>query len=73
MMKRIHPLHGRIKKFWMFMALTSFVAFVANSATQMLFKGEVDLQGAVTLSLTLGIVLAIFMTSQSSRLKLEVR
>lgn len=62
-----HPLHGRIKKFWMFMIVTSLVAFAANTLTQMLFKSEVDFSGAAAISLTMGIVLAVFLTSQSSR------
>ena len=64
-----HSLHGRIKKFWIFMAVTSLVAFAANTLTQMLFTGVVDFQGAAVISLTMGIVLAVFMTSKNSRLK----
>jgi uncharacterized protein YqgC (DUF456 family) len=68
-MKTSHPLHGRIKKFWMFMAVTSLVAFAANTLTQLLFKDAVDFSGAAAISLTMGIVLAVFLTSQNSRRK----
>ncbi len=59
-----HKLHGRIKRFWIFMFVTSVVAFVANSGVQVLLRGEVDLHGAISTSLTLGIVLSIVMASQ---------
>ncbi len=59
-----HILHGRIKRFWIFLIATSLAAFLSNSAIQMLLGGEVNIQGAITMSLTLGIVLAIIMSSQ---------
>lgn len=62
-----HVLHGRIKRFWLFLATTSLAAFLSNSAIQMLLNGEVDMQRAITMSLTLGIVLAIVMSSHKSR------
>jgi hypothetical protein len=62
-----HILHGRIKRFWLFLAATSLAAFLSNSAIQMLLNGEVNMQSAITMSLTLGIVLAIFMSSQHNR------
>ena len=64
MITRVHNLHGRIKRFWAFLAITSLVAFIANAAAQIALQGGVDLQRAVTISLTLGIVLAIIMSSQ---------
>jgi hypothetical protein len=66
-MNERHILHGRIKRFWVFLAATSLAAFLSNSAIQMLLKGEVDLQGSITISLTLGIVLAIVMSSQHKK------
>jgi hypothetical protein len=65
-MIRLHNLHGRVKRFWLFMGLTSLVAFIANIATQMVLQGQIDLQRAITLSLTLGIVLAIVMSAQQN-------
>lgn len=62
-----HVLHGRIKRFWLFLAATSLAAFLSNSAIQMLLNGEVDIQRAITMSLTLGIVLAIVMSSYQNR------
>lgn len=62
-----HVLHGRIKRFWVFLAATSLAAFLSNSTIQMLLNGEVNIQSAVTISLTLGIVLAIVMSSQHRR------
>jgi hypothetical protein len=59
-----HALHGRIKRFWLFLFVASLAAFLSNSAIQMLLKGEVNLNSAITMSLTLGIVLAILMASQ---------
>jgi len=63
-MNERHILHGRIKRFWVFLAATSLAAFLSNSAIQMLLNGEVNIQSAITMSLTLGIVLAIIMSSQ---------
>ena len=64
MMTRVHSLHGRVKRFWVFLAVTSIVAFIANAASQMILQGGIDIKRAVTISLTLGIVLAIIMSSQ---------
>lgn len=69
-MLRIHRLHGRIRHFWMFMAVTSVVAFISNSAVQIIIKGEVDFHGAITTSVIIGIVLAILMVSKKSRKRL---
>ena len=54
-----HKLRGRLKRFWFFMSVTALVSFLANIITQFLLNGEVDITRAITLSLTLGIVLAI--------------
>jgi uncharacterized membrane protein YhaH (DUF805 family) len=62
-----HSLHGRIKRFWIFMLLTSIVAFIANSSVQMILKGEVDVHSAATTSLTMGIVIAILMAAQQNK------
>ena len=62
-------LHGRIKRFWLFMVIASFVAFIANSSIQMLISGEVDMNSALTTSVSLGIVIALFMASQGKHKK----
>ncbi len=58
-----HILHGRIKNFWIFLVITSLVAFTANVATQMLSTGMINLNNAISTSLAMGIVLAIIMST----------
>lgn len=55
---------GRIKRFWLFFGIASIAAFAANVLSQYLVSGEIDIRNSITLSLTLGIVLAIIMASQ---------
>ena len=63
-MNERHILHGRIKRFWLFLVIASLAAFISNSAIQIVLRGEVNVNSAITTSLTLGIVLAIVMASQ---------
>ena len=70
-MNERHTLHGRIKRFWVFLAATSLAAFLSNSAIQVLLNGEVNIQSAITMSLTLGIVLAILMSSKHKHGRME--
>ena len=62
-----HNLHGRVKKFWIFLVVISVVTFIANISAQVIFQGGFDLQRAITLSLTMGIVLAIVMAAQHKK------
>jgi len=57
-------LHGRIKRFWIFFGVASIAAFIANVCSQYLVSGEIDLKNSITISITLGVVLAIIMASQ---------
>jgi len=57
-------LHGRIKRFWMFFGVAAIAAFIANVASQYLVSGEIDFKNSITISITLGIVIAILMASQ---------
>ena len=63
-MEERHVLHGRIKRFWLFLVVASLAALISNSAIQLLLKGDINVNSAITTSLTLGIVLAIIMASQ---------
>jgi len=58
-------LHGRIKRFWIFFGVAAIAAFIANVGSQYLVNsGDVDWNSSITISITLGIVLAIIMASQ---------
>jgi hypothetical protein len=57
-------LHGRIKKFWLFFGVAAIAAFLANTGSQFVINGVIDFRNSITISITLGIVLAIIMASQ---------
>ncbi len=66
-LSRLHGLRGWVKRFWLFMFVTAGVAFGANASAQLLLQGELDVYRAATMSITLGIVLAILMARRGKR------
>ena len=57
-------LRGRIKTFWLFLLIFSIMALVSNLAVQFFMKGEIDFYYSLSTSFTIGIVIAIVMSTK---------
>ena len=62
-------LRGLVKGFWIFAAVVAVIMFVTNVITQFLLNGEIDFQRAITISISMGIVLSILMVTGKNRYK----
>ena len=64
-------LQGWVRRFWIFLIMTSIVAFLANIGTQFLMTGEADFSAAVTVSVTTGFVIAVILVFQLRPVKVS--
>jgi uncharacterized membrane-anchored protein len=62
-----HDLRGLVKGFWIFAIVFITIMLITNAVTQFLLNGAVDFERAVTLSVSMGIVLALVISIQTKR------
>lgn len=62
-----HFLRGLAKGFWIFAIVLIIIMLITNIATQFLLYGAIDFQRALTLSVGMGIVLALIISIRRRR------
>ena len=62
-----HDLRGLVKGFWIFAIVFIIIMLITNAVTQFLLNGVIDFERAVTLSVSMGIVLALVISIQTKK------